>query len=67
MSSVLGLADAGTYVTHPLHQLRSVSPDTPVIEALRTMGREDVNQLPVMEAGRMEGWLSRARAHLSSG
>ena len=47
-------------VTHPLHQLRSVSPDTPVVEALQTMGREDVNQLPVMEAGRMEGWLSRS-------
>lgn len=47
-------------VTHPLNQLRSVSPDTPVAEALQTMGREDVNQLPVIEAGRMEGVLSRS-------
>lgn len=43
----------------PLHQLRAVSPDTPVVQALETMGREDVNQLPVMSAGRIEGVLSR--------
>ena len=43
----------------PLHQLRTVSPDTPVVQALETMGREDVNQLPVMSAGRIEGVLSR--------
>jgi Zn-dependent protease/predicted transcriptional regulator len=43
----------------PLHQLRAVSPETPVVEALQTMGREDVNQLPVMSAGRMHGLLSR--------
>ena len=47
-------------VAHPLSEVRSVSPDTPVAEALQTMGREDVNQLPVVEAGRMEGMLSRS-------
>ena len=47
-------------VAHLLHELRSVSPDTPVVEALQTMGREDLNQLPVMTAGRMEGMLSRS-------
>ena len=47
-------------VAHPLHELRSVSPDTPVVEALQTMGREDLNQLPVITAGRMEGMLSRS-------
>ena len=46
-------------VAHPLAEVRSVSPDTPVAEALQTMGREDLNQLPVVEAGRMEGMLSR--------
>ncbi len=46
-------------VAQPLHEVRSVSPDTPVAEALQTMGREDLNQLPVVEAGRMEGMLSR--------
>ena len=44
---------------HPLAEVRSVSPNTPVAEALQTMGREDLNQLPVVEAGRMEGMLSR--------
>jgi Zn-dependent protease/predicted transcriptional regulator len=43
-----------------LHQLQSVSPETPVVEALETMGREDVNQLPVMSAGRIKGILSRS-------
>jgi Zn-dependent protease/CBS domain-containing protein len=43
-----------------LHQLRSVSRETPVVEALETMGRADVNQLPVMSAGRIEGVLSRS-------
>jgi len=47
-------------VAHLLHQLRSVSPETPVAEALQTMGREDVNQLPVITGGRMEGMLSRS-------
>ena len=47
-------------VAHRLHELRAVSPETPVIEALQTMGREDVNQLPVITAGRMEGMLSRS-------
>lgn len=46
-------------VAHVLDQLRSVSPETPVAEALQTMGREDVNQLPVIAGGRMEGMLSR--------
>jgi len=37
-----------------------VSRDMPAIEALETMGREDVNQLPVMSDGRVEGIVSRA-------
>lgn len=47
-------------VKRPLHQLRSVAPDTPVVQALETMGREDVNQLPVVSEGRLEGVLSRS-------
>ena len=47
-------------VAHPLNRLQTVSLDTPVVEALHTMGREDLNQLPVIEAGRMEGMLSRS-------
>ena len=44
----------------PLEKIHSVTPDTPVMSALEMMGREDVNQLPVMSEGRMAGILSRA-------
>ena len=37
-----------------------VSRDMPAMEALEIMGREDVNQLPVMSDGRVEGIVSRA-------
>ncbi len=43
----------------PLEKLRTVEPDTPVAEALETMGRENVNQLPVVSGGRLEGMFSR--------
>jgi Zn-dependent protease/predicted transcriptional regulator len=57
----------------PLNRLRTVTPETTVIEALQAMGRDDLNQLPVVSHGRMEGMLSRgqivqvlqARAELS--
>lgn len=60
-------------VMRPLNRLRTVTPDTPVIDALQVMGRDDVNQLPVVSNGSMEGMLSRgqivqvlqARAELS--
>jgi CBS domain-containing protein len=48
-------------VMRPLKHLRTVTPDTPVIDALQAMGRDDINQLPVMSNGRMEGILSRGR------
>jgi len=32
-----------------------------VVDALQAMGREDVNQLPVVSNGRLEGMLSRGR------
>ena len=41
-------------------KIHSVSPDIPAMEALETMGREDVNQLPVMSNGRIDGIVSRA-------
>lgn len=43
----------------PLDRLRTVTPDTPVAEALELMGRKDVNQLPVVRDGRLEGIISR--------
>lgn len=46
-------------VMRPLERLRTVAPDSPVVEALEAMGREDVNQLPVVSEGRLEGIISR--------
>ena len=43
----------------PLDRLRTVAPETPVIEALTIIGREDFNQLPVISNGRLVGMISR--------
>ena len=47
-------------VMRPLASLRTVSPDTPVSEAIERMAREDVHQLPVVSNGHLDGVLSRA-------
>jgi CBS domain-containing protein len=46
-------------VMRPLGQVHAVSPDTPVAEAMEMMAREDLNQLPVMRNGSVEGFISR--------
>lgn len=46
-------------VMRPLDQLHSVTPDTPVNEALEIMSEDDVNQLPVVLNKRIEGFISR--------
>jgi CBS domain-containing protein len=43
----------------PLQKLHTVKPATSLREALETMGREDVNQLPVMSNGHLDGIISR--------
>ena len=45
----------------PLEDLHTVPPETPLKNALEIMGREDLNQLPVMTNGRLTGILSRAQ------
>jgi Zn-dependent protease/predicted transcriptional regulator len=45
----------------PIHQLRTVATDAPVTEALEMMAREDLNQLPVLSDGRLEGVISRGQ------
>ena len=45
----------------PINQLRTVTIDTPVKEVLETMGREDLNQLPVVSDGKLEGVISRGQ------
>jgi Zn-dependent protease/CBS domain-containing protein len=48
-------------VMRPLEDLHTVPPETPLKNALEIMGREDLNQLPVMTDGRLTGILSRAQ------
>ena len=47
-------------VMRPLDQVHTVTASTPVAEALETMGRDDVNQLPVVSGNRLEGVITRA-------
>ena len=47
-------------VMRPLDQVHTVTPATPVMEALETMGRDDVNQLPVVADHHLEGVVTRA-------
>jgi predicted transcriptional regulator len=43
----------------PVEHLHHVDADAPVTQALEAIGREDVNQLPVFEHGRLSGVISR--------
>jgi Zn-dependent protease len=43
----------------PLDRLHTVTPETPVTEALEIIGRENIHQLPVVSNGRLEGMISR--------
>ncbi len=47
-------------VMRPLEDVRSVAPDAPLASALEMMSRDDLNQVPVVSAGHLEGVLSRA-------
>jgi CBS domain-containing protein len=42
----------------PLDMVHTVTPETPLAEAWEVMGREKVNQLPVVSGGRLEGIIS---------
>jgi len=46
-------------VMRPLENVRSVTPETPLVKAMEVMAREDVNQLPVISNHHVEGMLSR--------
>jgi Zn-dependent protease/CBS domain-containing protein len=47
-------------IMRPLDQLHTVAPTTPVMDALETMGRDDVNQLPVVSGSHLDGIITRA-------
>lgn len=44
----------------PSENVHTIAPDTTVLEAMRLMQEHDVNQLPVLQDGRMLGMLTRA-------
>lgn len=46
-------------VMRPLDEVHTVTPATPLSVALETMGRDDVNQLPVVSDHHLEGVISR--------
>ncbi len=48
-------------IMRPLEDLRAVTPDVPLTSALESMSRYDLNQLPVIVNGHLEGVLSRAQ------
>jgi len=43
----------------PLERLRTVTTETPVSKALEIIVRDDINQLPALANGRLEGMISR--------
>jgi len=45
----------------PLQQLQIITSDTPVLDALKLMARNDVNQLPVVADGILQGMVSRSQ------
>lgn len=47
-------------VMRPMQELRTIGPDAPLTKALALMGREDVNQVPVTNNGRLEGIVTRS-------
>jgi Zn-dependent protease len=48
-------------VMRPIDEMHTIEPETPLKEALEIMGREDLNQLPVMKDGALKGFLSRTQ------
>lgn len=48
-------------VMRPLADLRAVAQDEPLTSALESMNRYDLNQLPVISDGHLDGMLSRAQ------
>lgn len=46
-------------VMRPLEQVHTVQPSTSIMEALETMGRDNVNQIPVVSDHHLEGVIWR--------
>jgi Zn-dependent protease len=46
-------------IMRPLGEIQALDPDAPASEALEVLARENVNQVPVVEDGRVQGTVSR--------
>ncbi len=44
----------------PAERVRTVTPRTDLVEAMRLMQQYDIHQLPVLDDGRLVGMLTRA-------
>ena len=45
----------------PLKELHVITPDTPALDALKLVTSKDVNQLPVVANGTLQGVVSRSQ------
>ena len=48
-------------VMRPMEKVHSIAPETPAVEAIELMAREDLNQIPVIADRHVEGMITRAR------
>lgn len=48
-------------VMHPMATIRTVEPDTSLLEALKAMAQANLNEVPVLEGNRCVGLLSKAQ------
>jgi CBS domain-containing protein len=55
-----GLAQTVADIMLPMERLHLVKPATTLTDALETMGSEDINQLPVMSNGHLDGIISQS-------
>jgi len=57
--SLLAPAKSVTDAMRPLEQTQTVAPNTQITQALELMAKHDLNQLPVIANGTLEGLISR--------
>ncbi len=44
----------------PIDEVHSLPPDAPALQAMEMMGRQDVNQIPIVMGGQLQGIVTRA-------
>jgi len=54
------------HVMRPLEQVSTATPEQPLQGVLQMMGTQDINQVPVVQDGRLVGLLSREFDHFAT-